>query len=130
MSVPSHTPPPNPTPSNLNRAIRDTVTKSDRTSKTRTLYDASTQEIIWRNFLAGMSRGLGGIMIYLLFFFVIATFFLQFVWPHLEPFLSSYTSLVESVTSLNSFQPTVGVSPNQPVSPAMIDTIIDQFQAP
>ena len=35
----------------------------DRITKTRTLYDAGTGEIIWKNFLAGVSRAAGSIFL-------------------------------------------------------------------
>ena len=43
---------------NENEMIVKSEDREDRVSKTKTLYDAGTGEIIWKNFLAGASRGL------------------------------------------------------------------------
>ena len=42
-------------------AIVRSESTEDRVTITRTMYDAGSFEIIWRNFLAGASRAMGGI---------------------------------------------------------------------
>ena len=62
---------------------------ADRVSKTKTIYDAGAGEIFWKNFLAGFSRTIGGIFVYLIFFLILSNLFLNFLLPKISPHLSS-----------------------------------------
>lgn len=75
------------------QVLVQTSDKPDRVSKTKTVYDVSAWEIFWRNFLAGIARTFGGIIIYLLFISVIGAIFLQFISPILFPALKQLNSL-------------------------------------
>lgn len=74
----------------------------DRVSKTKTIYDAGVGEIIWKNFLAGFSRGVGGIFVYLIFLFVISGIIFNVVLPKLMPQITSYMNLFNSLGSGNN----------------------------
>jgi len=74
----------------------------DRVSKTKTIYDAGAGEIIWKNFLAGFGRGLGGIFVYLIFLFIISGVFLNIVLPKLMPQITGYMNLFNSLGSGNN----------------------------
>jgi hypothetical protein len=74
----------------------------DRVSKTKTLYDAGTGEIIWKNFLAGASRGLGGVLVYLIFLFIISGLFINIVLPKIMPSINSYLNIFKSLGTVNN----------------------------
>lgn len=59
----------------------------------RNLYTVSHWEIVSKNFLAGFSRALGGIIIYLIFFAIAGYIFSQYLLPQLEPLFSSLQML-------------------------------------
>jgi hypothetical protein len=85
--------------------------KSDAISKTRTIYDATPGEVIWKNFLAGFSRGFGGVLVYLILMFVIGEMFFYLVLPKLTSAVTSYTNLINpggSTTTTKSVQQLFG----------------------
>ena len=72
---------------------------ADRVGKTKTIYQMSAWSIFWRNFLAGFSRSLGGIIIYLIFLGIIGYYSYQTLLPRLLPILQSYTTMMQSLTN-------------------------------
>lgn len=58
----------------------------------KTLYEASTWEIIWRNFLAGMSRGFGNLILFIIFFLILGNLFATYVWPYMQPVVENFYS--------------------------------------
>lgn len=74
----------------------------DRVSKTKTIYEASAVEILWKNFLAGVGRGLGGVFVYLIFLFVVVGVFINTVLPQIMPMFENYMSIFKSLGSVNS----------------------------
>ncbi|OGG08878.1 hypothetical protein A2154_04105 [Candidatus Gottesmanbacteria bacterium RBG_16_43_7] len=85
------------------------VDRDDRVGKTKTLYDAGWGEIFFRNLLAGISRSLGALAVYLLFLFLVSFVFMQLVLPKLAPFLNHYVSISESIKSLQNMKPPTNV---------------------
>jgi len=87
---------------------KELVTKSedkgDMVSKTKTIYDAGVGEIIWKNFLAGFSRGLGGLFVYLIIFFIIGISFYIFILPKLMPSITHYMNIFESLGSISKLK--------------------------
>lgn len=71
----------------------------DRVSKTKTIYDAGVGEIIWKNFLAGFSRSIGGIFVYLIFLFIISGLIFNVVLPKFMPSITNYMNLFNSLQS-------------------------------
>lgn len=82
--------------------------RGDIVSKTKTLYDAGPLEIFWKNFLAGFGRGLGGIFVYLIFLFIIAGVFYNFVLPKFMPAITGYMNLFKSLESISNVKPGAG----------------------
>ena len=74
--------------------------KSDIVSKNKTIYDASAGEILWKNFLAGFGRGLGGIIIYLIFLSIIGLLFYNFILPKIMPSITGFMDIFKSVGSI------------------------------
>lgn len=66
------------------------------------IYNAGAGEIFWKNFLAGFSRALGGIFVYLIFLAVVGLFFINFALPKLMPMIESYTNFLNSVSNMKS----------------------------
>lgn len=73
-------------------------------TKGRTQYDASVWEIFWRNFVAGSSRTMGSIFVYIVIVLFGSFIFYQIVWPQLVPVISGLTKTLESVGKVPSFQ--------------------------
>jgi len=76
--------------------------KNDLISNNRTIYDASSGEIFWKNFLAGFSRGLGGFISFIILWLIIFVIFSNFVLPKIMPSITKYTNIFESLGSINS----------------------------
>ena len=57
----------------------------DQIKDSKNLYNISPGEIFWRNFLAGVSRGLGGMVVYFLVILVLSGIIYQLVWPTIGP---------------------------------------------
>lgn len=85
--------------------VTDNVDINDRLTKVRTIYDASPFEIAWRNFLAGFSRTLGGVMVYLFFVFVIGFIVAQYILPQLKPVYDTYSRSLNLLQDLKSPSP-------------------------
>jgi hypothetical protein len=77
----------------------------DRTGKTRTLYDAGAGEIFWKNFLAGASRALGALFLYVILTFVFGFLIAQLVWPKLAPLVTQLTSAVGALQNTSRALP-------------------------
>ena len=82
------------------------VPSEERLTQTRSLYDASAYEIFWRNFLAGLSRALGGIVFYVIFVFIVGSLFVKYLSPLLMPILNQLNTVsgsLEKIPRLPSF---------------------------
>lgn len=77
----------------------------DQLTSKKTLYDAKYSEIIWRNFLAGVSRAFGGIVLYIVFFVVVGNLFMTYVWPRMEPVVSQLQSFSATMRQINRLDP-------------------------
>jgi len=75
----------------------------DRARKTKTIYDVSAFEIFWRNFLAGMARTMGGLILYFLFVFIVGMIFLQFMLPRIMPIIEKFGSFTNSLDKIPDF---------------------------
>lgn len=66
----------------------------DKLDKSRTIYDVSHKELVWRNFLAGMSRAVGMVVVQFLFFVVLAGLVAQFVLPQVMGMFDGYMEML------------------------------------
>ncbi|NCN06932.1 MAG: hypothetical protein GW946_03780 [Candidatus Pacebacteria bacterium] len=69
----------------------------------KTIYEASFGEIFVRNFVAGMARTLGGLVVYAIALFVVGNVLYQYAWPILQPQLQLFEKLttdLQGVTQL------------------------------
>lgn len=73
----------------------------DQLTKSKTMYDVGTGEIIWRNFLAGMSRALGSMVIYFAVVLFLGNIFLNYIWPSLEPSFETLGETTELLQQMN-----------------------------
>ena len=89
---------------NKKKAIVETVGKNDRISKTRTMYDVSAFEIIWRNFLAGASRAFGSLIFYIIFITIIGSFLLQFFLPKVMPTINKFLKMGDSLEKIQNLK--------------------------
>ncbi len=72
----------------------------------KTIFDASFGEIFWRNFVAGMARTLGGLVLYGIVLFLLGNIFIQSIWPVLRPQVETFN---KAATTIQEF--TVPKSP-------------------
>lgn len=77
---------------------------NDMVSKTKTIYEAGIGEIFWKNFVAGFSRGLGGVFVYVFFFVIIGLLFYNFVLPKLMPSITAYMDIFKSLGSISKLK--------------------------
>lgn len=90
---------------------------TESTQPPRTIYDATSSEIFWKNFLAGVGRGLGSIVIYFIFVLIMATLAIRFVWPMVEPYVMLYQNSMESLQNFQNMMPGAGGSGKPGASP-------------
>lgn len=72
----------------------------DSVGGSRTIYDANSSEIFWKNFLAGLGRGFGMFIFNVILFVIIGGFFFSYAWPLLQPMLQSFERLTQSVEQI------------------------------
>jgi len=77
----------------------------DQIAKSKTIYDVGWGELFWRNFVAGMARTIGSLLLYGIVLFFLTNIFLQRVWPMIEPVLESFETSTQFLR---------GFDPNQP----------------
>ncbi len=76
-----------------------------QSTEDRTIFNASKSEIFWKNFLAGVGRGLGMMLIQIVGYLIIFGILTTFVWPLIEPVVGNLGGLTESLeSSLNQFE--------------------------
>lgn len=78
----------------------------DNITKSKTMYDVGIGEIMWRNFLAGISRALGGLVIYFVVIFIMGHIFLTYIWPVLEPSFATLGETTDLLKQMNMIQQT------------------------
>lgn len=71
----------------------------------RTIYDASPREIFFRNLLAGVSYGLGQVLISLLILSGVLLLAVQIFGPVVAPYLEMYQQSVESLQRVQRWLP-------------------------
>jgi len=90
--------------------------KEDLLGKRKSLYDAGPFEIFWRNFLAGMSRTLGSLFLYLVFMIIVYGLFLKYVLPVYLPVINRISNLIESIEKMQKFLPQTSTPQDIPFS--------------
>ncbi len=70
-----------------------------------TLYTVPLSQVIFRNFLAGFSRTLGGLILYLVFIAVIGYISFTFIMPQLQPLLDTFSSISKLQQPSTAFGP-------------------------
>lgn len=84
------------------------------------------------NFVAGASRALGTVVVYLIFLVLMFTLFSYFVWPRLEPYVNTYTNAIESLQTLQQFsQPgsaTPGMQNDSAITPLQLQELLNSYQ--
>jgi len=85
--------------------IRKFGEQADRVTGERTIYDVSWGELVGRNFVAGMSRALGGLLFNVVLIVILGTLAVRYVWPQLQPVVEnlrqSYQTLYDLEESLS-----------------------------
>lgn len=77
----------------------------DQITKSRTIFDASKWEIFWRNFIAGMARALGAVILYGVVLVLLSTVVMNYVWPIIEPLVEDYENSAVILRTLEPGQP-------------------------
>ena len=68
----------------------------------RSIYDAGTLEIFWKNFVAGLGRAMGGVFIYVIFLVIAGYILANFVLPKVLPMINSYMDLLKSFSQMQN----------------------------
>jgi hypothetical protein len=71
----------------------------------RTIYDASSGEIFWKNFVAGLGHAIGGVVIYIIFLAIMVMSVVRFLWPIVQPYVQLYRTSMESLQKIQSTLP-------------------------
>jgi|GEM_PF-1651329 len=74
----------------------------------RTIYDASAAEVFFKNFLAGVGHGLGGVFVYFLFVLFMLYLAARFVWPVVQPYVNMYQQSMQSLQKMQHLIPGSG----------------------
>jgi hypothetical protein len=77
------------------------LSDEDQLTDTKSIYNVSKWEIFWRNFIAGMGRALGAIILQAIFLLVIVNLFMNQVWPVIQPILQMMETTTQSLEQLN-----------------------------
>lgn len=77
----------------------------DNVTKEKTIYQVSPWEIIWRNFLAGMARSLGSVILYAVVLTIISQIFMKLFWPQIEPLVDTLNSTTDILKDFQSIAP-------------------------
>ena len=108
--------------------VFNSVDKTDRISGTRTLYDASAGEIFWRNFLSGFARGFGMILVYVIFIVVVSLLVARFILPTVQPFISQYSDLMKSFSTMQQSTGSINEQLNSIKLPGVVGTGVQPTQ--
>lgn len=82
-------------------SINQSISGEDRQNQTKTIYDAGYGEVFFKNFLAGVGRAIGGIVIYLVFILIAVNTFITYAYPQIKPFIDEYRQAVQGINKLN-----------------------------
>jgi len=92
----------------------------DQAQKKRDIYTSSLGEIFSKNFVAGFARGLGGVVVYILFLSVVLFIVSRTLLPTLEPLISTFQDSMKLLQNPGSLQ--------QSISPSQVDQLLKQYQ--
>ena len=70
----------------------------DKQGNDRTIYDVGWGTLVGRNFVAGMSRALGGLFFNLILLVILGSFLAKYVWPQLQ---GPYQTILEASKMLS-----------------------------
>jgi len=65
------------------------------------LYQASFGSIFWRNFVAGFSRALGGLVVTVVIVGLVTYFTFKALWPQLQPLINTFTQATQNLQETN-----------------------------
>lgn len=77
----------------------------DNLTKEKTIYQVSPWEIFWRNFLAGMARSLGSLILYAVVLTIVSNIFMRFFWPQIEPLVDTLNTTTDILKDFQSIAP-------------------------
>lgn len=89
-------------PNEVNNMQSQNIPASDQIDKNKSIYDVSGFEVFWRNFIAGASRTLGGLILYILIFVGLASVVNKYMMPYILPLVETLQTSVNSLNQLNS----------------------------
>ena len=107
----------------ITNSIVQTTAPEDRAGNNKTIYDVSLLEVFARNLVAGMGWAAGNILLYFVFIFVLSFWFIQVIWPRIQPLVNNYNRLVNSVEGIQK-----QVVPAQETYNPGIQELIDYYQ--
>lgn len=111
----------------INSTIQSSAPE-DRVGSNQTIYDASLSAVFWRNFLAGMARALGGIIMQIIFMIAVALVIINLLLPKLAPVITTYEKAINSLDSLQKTTQKFSLpdESGQPAEPASNGFVLDE----
>jgi len=82
------------------------------------LYNSSYISIFFRNFVAGLAKGLGGIFVYLILVWVVGRIMVQYVLPEIRPLINTFEQLGKLQTPPQT----------QKIDPEAVNQLMQQIQ--
>lgn len=82
------------------KAVIKSEQPEDQAGQLATIYSVSGWQIIWRNFLAGISRALGSVFVYVIVLTITGYLFSQIILPVIQPLIDQYLGALDAVSSL------------------------------
>ncbi|HOZ03204.1 MAG TPA: hypothetical protein PKX78_01770 [Candidatus Woesebacteria bacterium] len=76
---------------------------ADRIGRNRTIYDVGWRELVVKNFVAGLSRAVGGLVLNLVFFVIIGSFVFQLFWPQAQATIDSLLQASNKITGFERY---------------------------
>jgi len=74
----------------------------DRIGASRTIYDVSYKNLMWRNFLAGLSRGAGWFIFQLVIIVLLGVMLNQLLMPYVRQISLVFTNLSNTLESMSN----------------------------
>jgi hypothetical protein len=82
----------------------------------RSIYDVPFKTLVWKNFIAGMSRAAGGLLFFTIFFVILGLIAAHTLWPPIQDFVETFqkTSLQLKYTNKMIHELNETINPGEP----------------
>ena len=92
----------------------------------RSIYDVPFKTLVWKNFVAGVSRAAGGLLFFTIFFIILGLLAAQTIWPPIQDFVNTFNKTSMQLKYTNTMIREL----NQALSGDSEGGLLDNFQIP